>query len=1033
MNFAKISHKLLSYERAKAKLNEFAVPEEERNKNKLTYKSSIELLYSTVRVLSEFTDAYCSDKEITELYNDLNFVSRFYEAYVEAENVRDDYFFLLTGAIANIFSDNFGNAKSLLLKIDKTQNINYVAYIVLKYISSGLNISTNVSMQVRTENEKLLYLKIFGALDDELKNEEQSECADLLKDFAINTLRTADHESAFFANLLCALRKKYINNSAIRNIPQYSNSKLTDWNKYFKQKNAIKILWQAQKLLLDKDVLKGKSATIQLPTGVGKTKSIELIVSAAFLLRKVSLAIVVAPLRALCNEIKRDLLESIKDIVSISDISDVLSDDIKIDYTKKQVIVITPEKLSFLIKHDCDIVKKCGLIIFDEAHMFDDPSRGVMYELLVLRVKKLLSDEVQRVFISAVMPNAKELNEWLTDGKGETITDRDIKKTEKSVGFFSQSNNSINFFEQGELIEKREEMVFIPQICPKDKDVFVLEKYKKNSKTYKKGDAKSIFPNLSNSSDVALFLSCNLCKTGSVAVYVNQPGYIFSFSKRVKMLYDKEYPLLKNITDKSDKIEIHKIFTLAKEHFGDDDEFIKVMELGVFPHFGDLENGLRLSIEDAIKKQKIIYVVCTSTLAEGVNLPIRYLIATTFKKAFGQILSTRKFQNLLGRTARSGIHTEGSLICSDYKVIDERNTNSQMWENVVNLFNPSKSENCNSIILQIFEDIDVPMSYSKSKMRMKDGRVVNLYLEDYVKEFPEFTKAKVTLNDQHDTLSYRFAMIKNVIEALETALFDEINENNDGSSIAEKTLAYRLANDEQKILIKNLFEVVIDKVNSIPIKKRPIFSKTMNGIDILNKVDTYLQVNKKLYTDCRLDQEIWVNAIIELFESYVIKSEILKLAKEQKVRIINAWLEGKTYYEMRNLILELELHSIMKICQKDMGYSFNLLMSCIIELLSQYKPEAKTDTEWKTFIDKLVVFQQRLKYGLANEAEVAAYEFGFSDRVIARKIGILMIETYGERTIDNYKQLIIEVKDKIEKIIEVYPSYFSTVFKYLLP
>jgi len=287
MNFARNSHKLLSYERAKAKLNEFAVSEEERKKNKLTYTSSIDLLYSTIRVLSEFTDAYCSDKEITELYKDLAFVSHFYENYIEAENAKDDYFFLLTGAIANILSDNFGNAKSLMSKIDKTQNMNYVAYITLKYISNGLNISVNASMLARTEDEKLLYLRIFGALEDELKNNEQNECANLLTEFAMMTLRTIDYESAFFANLLCALRKKYINNSAIRNIPQYSNSELMDWDKYFKQENSIKILWQAQKLLLDKDVLKGKSATIQLPTGVGKTKSIELIVSAAFLFQKV--------------------------------------------------------------------------------------------------------------------------------------------------------------------------------------------------------------------------------------------------------------------------------------------------------------------------------------------------------------------------------------------------------------------------------------------------------------------------------------------------------------------------------------------------------------------------------------------------------------------------------------------------------------------------------------------------------------------------------------------------------------------------
>ena len=129
--------------------------------------------------------------------------------------------------------------------------------------------------------------------------------------------------------------------------------------------------------------MKGKSATIQLPTGVGKTKSIELIISAAFLLHNVSLAIVVAPLRALCNEIEIDLKKSLHYIVSITDISDVLIEEEEFDFDKQQVLVLTPEKLSFLIKHDNSIIQKCGLIIFDEAHMFDAGTRGAAYEMLI--------------------------------------------------------------------------------------------------------------------------------------------------------------------------------------------------------------------------------------------------------------------------------------------------------------------------------------------------------------------------------------------------------------------------------------------------------------------------------------------------------------------------------------------------------------------------------------------------------------------------------------------------------------------------
>ena len=62
------------------------------------------------------------------------------------------------------------------------------------------------------------------------------------------------------------------------------------------------MVWPAQRLIGEKGILNGKNAIVQLPTGVGKTKSIELIVRAMFV-GTGNTALIVAPLRALCNEI----------------------------------------------------------------------------------------------------------------------------------------------------------------------------------------------------------------------------------------------------------------------------------------------------------------------------------------------------------------------------------------------------------------------------------------------------------------------------------------------------------------------------------------------------------------------------------------------------------------------------------------------------------------------------------------------------------------------------------------------------------
>lgn len=106
-------------------------------------------------------------------------------------------------------------------------------------------------------------------------------------------------------------------------------------------------------------------------------------------------------------------------------------------------------------------------------------------------------------------------------------------------------------------------------------------------------------------------------------------------------------------------------------HYGADSELAYAAKIGVFPHYANLPNGIKMAIEFALRKRHIHLVVCTTTLAEGVNISIKYLIITTFNYGNSKI-QIRKIRNLIGRTARSGIHTEGSAIVTDSKYFDNR-------------------------------------------------------------------------------------------------------------------------------------------------------------------------------------------------------------------------------------------------------------------------------------------------------------------------------------------------------------------------
>lgn len=82
---------------------------------------------------------------------------------------------------------------------------------------------------------------------------------------------------------------------------------------------------------------------------------------------------------------------------------------------EQSVYVVTPEKLLFVLRQNIAILSNVGLMIFDEGHLFDDLNRGIAYELLISTIKLYMPNDTQKVLISAVIPNAQEINGWLMD------------------------------------------------------------------------------------------------------------------------------------------------------------------------------------------------------------------------------------------------------------------------------------------------------------------------------------------------------------------------------------------------------------------------------------------------------------------------------------------------------------------------------------------------------------------------------------------------------------------------------------------
>jgi superfamily II DNA/RNA helicase len=152
--------------------------------------------------------------------------------------------------------------------------------------------------------------------------------------------------------------------------------------------------------------------------------------------------------------------------------------------------------------------------------------------------------------------------------------------------------------------------------------------------------------------------------------------------------------------------EVRLLSNLYEKNLGTNAAATVSARLGVFTHHGNTPHGLRLSVEHAMKTGTARFVICTSTLAQGVNLPIRYLIVTSIYQGSNRI-KVRDFHNLIGRAGRSGMHTEGSVLFADPDIYDHRDVWRERWRwlEIGKLLQPDQSEPCDSSLLSIFEPL----------------------------------------------------------------------------------------------------------------------------------------------------------------------------------------------------------------------------------------------------------------------------------------------------------------------------------------
>ena len=315
------------------------------------------------------------------------------------------------------------------------------------------------------------------------------------------------------ADVLCAVVRKKCSNSSWQALPLYTNLSHDQWLATLQKPGFMSELWPAQHLLGQSGVLRGASAVVQMPTSAGKTRATELIIRSAFLAGRTSLAVIVAPFRALCHEIRNSFVGAFRnEQVNVDELSDVMQGDFEIAEIlgTRQILVVTPEKFVYVLRHNPELASHIGVLIFDEGHQFDSGTRGITYELLLTSLKSMLPATVQKILISAVISNASAVGEWLNGPGSEVVSGTNLIPTFRTIGFVSwtASLGQLDFVADND--PERQEF-FVPRVIQQ----LALQRKPKEKK-------ERLFPDRSDGQSVALLLALKLVKNGAVAIFADE-------------------------------------------------------------------------------------------------------------------------------------------------------------------------------------------------------------------------------------------------------------------------------------------------------------------------------------------------------------------------------------------------------------------------------------------------------------------------------------------------------------------------------
>jgi len=368
------------------------------------------------------------------------------------------------------------------------------------------------------------------------------------------------------------------------------------------------------------------NVSISAPTSAGKSYIVKQWIIEQVTSAPQAVVVYLAPTRALIAEVELDFQRELTDWIKASKVNVTSFPLIRFAQEGKPCIyVLTQERLQLLLAQEPSNI---DILVVDEAYKLADDDRGILLQHVI--EKAILKYPTLKV--AYISPQAEN---------PEILVEQADRK-------FSQRYQNVTVNQNLIWATQKRGVKWELEVCHANGNVPLGE----ISLPAKPVPASLKLP----------LMAVTLGQSGGNIIYINGAAYAENAARQLCDLLGDE----NQVHDK----RIDDLIELCKKVVHTEYRLAASLKYGVAFHYGNIPLLIKEEVEALFKEGLIKYLVCTSTLVEGVNLACKNIFIREPKRGNSNPMSAADFWNLAGRAGRWGKDFQGNIICIDPSIWD---------------------------------------------------------------------------------------------------------------------------------------------------------------------------------------------------------------------------------------------------------------------------------------------------------------------------------------------------------------------------